>query len=132
WRSEQGFEDLLRREGRKTKTHPDFVFLGIDETTRNLKQVAPYNPEEVPNNRAFQLMIERPYPWSREIWALLLDRLFQAGARLVIFDLVFGPTNDGDPIFHAALDRYRESVVIGANIEFSEGRSGQTVEQGLP
>ena len=33
WRSEQSFEDLLRREGRKTATRPDFVFLGIDQSS---------------------------------------------------------------------------------------------------
>jgi adenylate cyclase len=130
YRSEQAFEDLLRREGRKTKTHPDFVFLGIDESTRNFQ---PFDPADVPNNRAFQLMIERPYPWSREVWALLLDRLFQAGARLVIFDLVFGPPNDGDPVFHAALDRYRDKVVVGADIEFSEVHgTASKAEWGVP
>src|SRR2546421_2333135 len=90
YRSEQAFEDLLRSDGRKTSTHPDFVFLGIDESTRNFQL---FDPNDVPNNRAFQLMIERPYPWSREVWALLLDRLFQAGRRLSLFDLGFvGPT----------------------------------------
>src|SRR5882724_2691767 len=69
--------------------------------------------EELASNRAFQLMTERPFPWSREVWALLLDRLFGAGARLVIFDLMFNPPNDGDPAFHAALDRYHDKVVVG-------------------
>ena len=62
-------------------------------------------------------MTERPFPWSREVWALLLDRLFAAGARLVVFDLIFNPPNDGDPAFHAALDRYRDKVVLGANFD---------------
>ena len=62
-------------------------------------------------------MSERPFPWSREVWALLLDRLFASGARLVMFDLIFNPPNDGDPAFHAALDRYRGKVVVGANFD---------------
>src|SRR5438876_1264137 len=114
WRSEQSFEDLLRREGRKTATRPDFVFLGIDQSTL---QLPPLTPDELANNRAFQLMTERPFPWSREVWALLLDRLFGAGARLVMFDLVFNPPNDGDPAFHAALEKYRDRVVVGCNID---------------
>ena len=77
-RGEQSFSDLLRREGRKTATRPDLVFLGIDETTLNF---APFNPDDVATNRAFQLMTERAFPWSREIYQLLLDRLFDAGAR---------------------------------------------------
>ena len=87
---------LMQREGRKTATHPEFVFLGIDQITLELP---PFLPEELEGNRALQLMTERPFPWSREVWALLLDRLFAAGARLVIFDMIFSPPDDGDPPF---------------------------------
>jgi adenylate cyclase len=124
WRGEQSFEDLLRREGRKTAAPKDFVFLGIDQSTL---QLPPLTPEEIANNRAFQLMTERPFPWSREVWALLLDRLFAAGARLVIFDLIFNPPNDGDPAFHAALDRYRNKVVLGANFDLGNADKRQDV-----
>ncbi len=83
--------------------------------------------EEIANNRAFQLMTERPFPWSREVWALLLDRLFGAGARLVIFDLMFNPPNDGDPAFHTALDRYKDKVVLGANVDMQNATKPQVV-----
>lgn len=118
WRQEQSFEDFLQREGRKARTHPEFIFLGIDQSTLELP---PFSPEELASSRALQLMTERPYPWSREVWALLLDRLFGAGARAVMFDFVSNPPNEGDPIFHEALDRYRDRVVIGANFDFSKG-----------
>ncbi len=114
WRGEQAFEDLLRREGRKTPTRDDFVLLGIDQSTL---EMPPLSPQELENNRAFQLMTERPFPWSREVWAILLDKLFAAGARLVMFDLVFSPPNDGDPAFAAALAKYHDRVVLGANID---------------
>ncbi len=122
WRQEQNYENFLQREGRKTATRPDFVFLGIDQSTLELP---PLLPEELANNRALQLMTERSWPWSREVWALLLDRLFGAGARLVMFDFVCNPPNDGDPVFREALDRYRDRVVLGANID--EGASHQIV-----
>ena len=118
WRGEQGFEDLLRREGRKTAPPPDFVFLGLDQSTLELTA---YSAEELQGNRALQLLTERPFPWQREVWALLLDRLFGAGARLVVFDLLFNPPNDGDPAFHAALDRYHDKVVLGANFDMENG-----------
>jgi len=124
WSGEQSFEDLLRREGRKTAPRNDFVFLGIDQSTLELP---PLTAEEIANNRAFQLITERPFPWSREVWALLLDRLFGAGARLVIFDLMFNPPNDGDPAFHAALDRYHDKVVLGANIDMQNATKPQVV-----
>jgi len=116
WRGEQSFEDLLRREGRKTSAPTDFVFLGIDQSTL---QLPPLTAQEIASNRAFQLMTEKPFPWSREVWALLLDRLFGAGARVVMFDIIFSPPNDGDPAFHAALDRYHDKVVLGANFDMA-------------
>jgi adenylate cyclase len=114
WRGEESFEDLLRKEGRKTPTRHDFLFLGIDQQSLQLDAVG---PEEIAGNRALELMTERPFPWSRELWALLLDRLFRSGARLVMFDMIFNNPNDGDPVFAAALDRYRNRVVLGMNID---------------
>jgi len=73
-------------------THKDFVFLGIDQASLSLKPEG----EDWSNNRPLQLMSEHAYPWSREVWALLLDRLFQAGARLVMFDIVFDKPKEGD------------------------------------
>ena len=118
WRGEQSFEDLLRREGRKTTPPRDFVFLGMDQSTL---QLPPLTPEELASSRGLQLLSERPWPWSRELWALLLDRLFAAGARLVMFDLVFNNPSDGDLAFHAALDRYRDKVVVSSNFDFQNG-----------
>ena len=113
WHGERSFADLLRRDGRKTAEHSDFVFIGIDQQSMQLDAVG---PEEASGNRALELMMQRPYPWSREVWALLLDKLFQSGARLVIFDIVYNAPNDGDQAFRAALDKYRDRVVLGCNI----------------
>ena len=115
WEQEQSFQDFLQREGRKARTHPEFVFLGIDQTTL---QLPPLTPEELANNRALQLL-KGSYPWSREVWAILLDRLFAAGARAVMFDMLFNPPNEGDAAFRAALDRHRDRVVLGANFDLS-------------
>ena len=117
-RAQQTFEDILRREGRKTPTREDFVFIGIDQQSLQLDILS---EEEFAASPALQLMRERPYPWSREVWALLLDRLFAAGTRLVIFDMIFSPPNDGDPAFAAALERYRDRVVLGLNFDEQRG-----------
>src|SRR6266513_1321880 len=98
------------------------IFLGLDQGTLELTA---FSAEELQGNRALQLLTERPFPWSREVWTLLLDRLFGAGARLVIFDLMFNPPNDGDPAFHAALDRYHDKVVLGANFDLEN--AGQAI-----
>ena len=128
WRGEQSFEDLLRREGRKTTPPRDFAFLGIDQSTL---QLPPLTPEELASSRGLQLLSERPYPWSRELWALLLDKLFAAGARVVMFDLLFNNPNDGDLAFHAALDRYRDKVVVSSNFDFQNGVQAITPNETL-
>ncbi len=117
WRSERTVQDILRREGRKTAENGDLVFVGIDQASLQFASTA--MPGEIERSRAFQLMTERPFPWSREVWALFLDRVFQAGAKVVIFDLVFNNPNDGDPAFRDALAKYRDGVVLGANIDKS-------------
>ena len=112
WYGEQRFHDLLRDQGRSAPVREDFVFIGIDQQSLQLDSVG---AEEIASSRELQLMTERAFPWSREIWALLLDRLVAAGARVVVFDIVFNPPNDGDPAFAAALERYRDRVVVGCN-----------------
>jgi len=114
WQGERSFADFLRHDGRKTAVHPEFVFVGIDQQSIQLDAVG---PEEAAGNRALELMMQRPYPWSREVWALLLDKLFDSGARLVIFDIVYNVPNDGDAAFRAALEKYRDRVVLGCNID---------------
>jgi adenylate cyclase len=118
WRGQQGFEDLLRREGRKTATRDDFVFLGIDQSTL---EMPPLVPEELSNNRAFQLMTAKSFPWSREVWAILIDKLMRARAKLIMFDFVFNLPNEGDVPFHEMLEKYRDRVVLGANIDTESG-----------
>src|SRR6266566_3403276 len=112
WGHEQTLEDWLHRTGRRTSTHPDLIFVAI-----STKSLAGPESANAGKDRMLGLMAQHPFPWSREVWARLLDRLFESGARLVIFDLLFNPPNEGDQIFRAALDRYRDRVVIGANFD---------------
>jgi adenylate cyclase len=114
WSGERSFADVLRREGRKTQTHSDFVFLGIDQESLILDAV---NPDEIAKDPALRLMAAHPFPWSREVWAVLTDKLFAAGARLIMFDIVFNSPTGADPAFRAALDRHRDRVVIAANLD---------------
>ena len=42
---------MLRREGRKTVTHPEFVFMGMDQQSIQLNAV---NPDEIAQERGLQ------------------------------------------------------------------------------
>ncbi|MFL6590373.1 MAG: CHASE2 domain-containing protein [Chthoniobacterales bacterium] len=113
WLNETSFRDALERRGSRTKAHDEFVFLGIDEASKQLDQLS---PEEIASSPALQKMHEE-FPWSRAVYAELIERLCDAGARLIIFDLTFDPDRAGTEEFRAALDRHRDRVVIGADIE---------------
>jgi len=41
WANETSFRDALERQARRTKVHDDFVFLGIDEASKQLDGVSP-------------------------------------------------------------------------------------------
>jgi CHASE2 domain-containing sensor protein/class 3 adenylate cyclase len=116
WGHEQRLQDWLHRTGRRTATHPELVFVGL-----STKSLAGPEAAKAAKDPMLRLMAEHPFPWSREVWARLLDRLFESGARLVIFDLLFTPPNEGDKVFRAALDRYRDRVVIASNIDLENG-----------
>jgi adenylate cyclase len=115
WANETSFRDALERKALRTKVHDEFVFLGIDEASKQLDQVS---PEEIASSPALQKM-RQEFPWSRAVYAELVDRLCDAGARLIIFDLTFDPERAGNEEFRAALDRHRDRVVIGADVEAS-------------
>ena len=116
WGHEQALEDWLQRTGLRTSTHPELVFVAI-----STKSLAGPESAKAGKDRMLGLMAQQPFPWSREVWARLLDRLFESGARLVIFDMLFDQPREGTQIFRAALDRYRDRVVIGSNFDLEKG-----------
>ena len=65
------------------------------------------------------------WPWPRVIYALVLDRLFESGAKAVGFDLLFdtpsgyGPADD--QAFAQGLRKHRGKVVLGAQVLESRG-----------
>jgi adenylate cyclase len=123
WANETTFRDALERKARRTKVHDDFVFLGIDEASKQLDQIT---PEEVRDSPVLQKM-RQSYPWPRSVWGHLIDQLAGAGARLIIFDITFDKEREGDDEFAAALERYRDRVVIGAKVETGvNARTGDT------
>jgi two-component sensor histidine kinase/CHASE2 domain-containing sensor protein len=49
------------------------------------------------------------------VYARILDRLIGAGAKVVAFDLLFPTPAEHDEVFRAALEKYRDRVVVGSN-----------------
>ena len=116
-KGELAFRDLLARKGRKSAPRHDLVFLGYDEASLSLESVWPDEIDASPALKALSTNQGR-WPVPRSVQAAALERLARAGAKAVIFDFVFlGPSAD-DAQFRAALDRYKDRVVIGANFDF--------------
>ena len=111
-RMESGVRDFLTRHGKRSLTRPELVFLAIDSATVSLDDAF---AEEIAASPALQAMKRSGWPWSRDVYPMIIERLADAGARLIVFDMLFPTERQGDAEFQAALERHRGKVVIGAN-----------------
>jgi len=99
-----------------TEASRNIKLVGIENSTISLDELA---PEEIAASPALQTM-QHPWPWDRSVYAAVLDKLIGAGAKVVVFDLVFAAQNDGDDAFAQALQKYKDHVVIGAQFSPEE------------
>ena len=111
-RMESSARDFLTRQGKRSPTRPELVFLAIDGATASLNDAF---AEDFAASPALRSMKDSGWPWSREVYPMIIERLVNAGARLIVFDMLFPTEREGDPAFRAALERHRDKVVIGAN-----------------
>lgn len=104
------FGDWMLRVSDGLEVREDFVFLGIDEASMGLSRVDDELIGRVPE---LAMMRER-FPWDRRVWASAIDRLADAGARLIILDLNFPePTEPAaDEALMAAILRHQDKVVL--------------------
>ena len=126
--AEYRLRDLIARSGRTTPPNPDLIFLAIDsnsvtlDKTLDLEGMFSSSESNPKLHRALEIMIGG-WPWNREIYATILERLVGAGAKVVAFDCLFPAPAPGDDAFRAALDRFHSQVVIGSNF-VSPGNAG--------
>src|SRR5438046_9379365 len=59
--------------------------------------------------------MSKGWPWNREIYAMILERLVRAGAKVVAFDCLFSASAPGDDAFRGALEQSKPQAVIGSN-----------------
>ena len=121
-------EDFLGVVGKSAPVSPELVFLAIDQASSKLDHIG---LEEIEASPALKLM-ERGFPWPRSVYPLILDRLFGAGAKVVVIDLLFTNERDEDVEFRAALDKYRDRVVIGSNFDSGDRMKGIMATHSLP
>ncbi len=104
-------------------TPADIVILTIDDNALTLGREYQQEVDRYP-----YLPLIQTWPWRREVYALVIDRLLQAGARSVSLDLLFttpslyGP--EDDQALAAVLDREGERVVLAAQYVSQENLPG--------
>ena len=117
--AENYVQDFYARTGLLTPENTNLVLIGIDRPSYD----DVIFPNDVKNDPVLAALRER-YPWSRRVWAALITRLADAGAKTIAIDLVFVADADGDSELRAALDKYKDRVVIGGNFTVAETDRG--------
>ena len=116
---ENRYRDVVTTTGRFNPPDERLVFLGIDSTSVSLSELdlQTLYSEVAPGTVEFQALeiMAAGWPWSREIHGLLAERLLQAGARVVVFDLLFPKPGPGDDAFRLRIDHFGGRIIVGSN-----------------
>lgn len=96
---------------------PRIQLIGLNTTSFQLDGLS---SNEIAASATLQKM-QQPWPWDRSVYADILEKLMNAGAKVVMFDFVFASETDGDDIFAKALQKYQDHVVIGEMFADEQG-----------
>lgn len=57
------------------------------------------------------------WPWKRDVFAKAIDRLYEEGANLVVFDILFLENRDGDKAVEASLAENKKATIFASKFE---------------
>ena len=104
------------------------VYVAIDSDSMNVGQNL--FSDDLAASPALQKMAAN-WPWPHDVYAMLIERLMQSGAKVVAFDILLPFSNPGNPELKAALDKYHDHVVLGSNF-VDDPSPGAPRSYGLP
>ena len=107
---------------------PRIKLVGLGTTSFQLDSLS---PEEIAASPTLQLM-QQPWPWDRSVYAAILQKLMDAGAKVVLFDFVFASKTEGDDVFARILAKYKDRVIIGEMLADEKGPTGKTKKLTTP
>ena len=109
-RADRAIGDALLRVKGGPPERKDIVLLGIDDASL---VGGGEDPQVVADNPILGMMGGR-FPWNRSVWAATIDRLADAGAKVIVIDLAFSEpsTPQADQDLADAIARHREKVVL--------------------
>ena len=112
-RKERSWGDTLQRVGRRAPVHPNLMFLGIDNSVESASDLDLATSPELQAMRA-------GFPWPRWVYGAITERLVEAGAKVVAFDVLLTAEKEGDSALQARFEKYAGHVVIGSNLADKE------------
>lgn len=125
-------QNYVHSEATPAPLNEQVIVLGIDDATLQTKSAW---PEDIEGSKPLQL-IKLGYPFTREVWAEVVPKLLDAGAKAVFLDLMFtGPSGEhpeGDETFRKVLAKYPGRVLLGANFTETLGLNGMVPILQLP
>lgn len=108
--AEQITLDLRFRLRGTQPTSSDSVIVGVADSSFNQPELAPTEATREP----LLDTMARPWPWDRRIFAEVVRRLRAAGARAIVFDVVFAGPNSGDTEFARVLAEPGAPVILAS------------------
>ena len=92
----------------------DLILLGIDENSLTLDGI---EPELIESDENLSMMGNR-FPWDRRVYANSMRKLLEAGARLVVLDLVLAEESspEADAALAALISEYPEKIVLASTL----------------
>lgn len=91
-------QDWQVRLGRKTPLDDRLALIGIDKPFYS----SDFSDEDLQREPVLR-HLQNNFPWSREVWARLIEKLADAGAKVIVLDLVFAAPGEGDVELNQAL-----------------------------
>ncbi len=122
-------DDWISETGRKALPNPALVYLAIDEPSQRLDaeldipDLLDRGPHTEADRRALGHMAQ-VFPWNREVYALVIEKVLAAGARVVAVDMMFPKSGPGDDALRTAIERHKDRVVVVGNIVRADAQGG--------
>lgn len=104
------------------------VLVGIDDASLNVLDHV-WDEQEVLDSPELDAM-SFGYPFPRSVWAALTQKLIDAGAALVVYDVVFSGEGEGDAAFKAVIEANPRKVVVASDLVYPEhaGQESETLK----
>ena len=120
--------DLRIRFGQPAPVSPEIVFLAIDKPT--YKDIL--SEEEIASAPALAEMSTGSWPWRRSVWAQVIQRVTDAGAKVVALDLMFPTPKEGDEELTQVMNERGDRAVLGGTFEEVSNAGRTSVQLTLP